>query len=73
MLGWIGSWENSTKYQVPSTHRGGQATYEVPGRKYSRNTVEINRASQPAAGWLGERWNSGVITTYFTELARRGG
>ena len=39
-----------TKYQVRSTHRSGQATYEVPGRKYSRNTVEINRASSVKDG-----------------------
>lgn len=41
--------------------------YEVPRRKYSRNTVEINRASLPAVGRLGEIGNSGAISTYFTK------
>ena len=35
--------------------------------KYGRNTLEINRAGQPAAGWLGEIGNSGTISTYFTK------
>ena len=40
--------------------------------KYSGNTVEINRASQPAAGRLGELVNPATISTYFTEPAAAG-
>jgi hypothetical protein len=35
--------------------------------KYNGNTMEINRASLPAADRLGEIVNPAVISTYFTE------
>jgi DNA polymerase-3 subunit gamma/tau len=54
-------------YQVRSTK------YNVQSRKYSRNAIEINRASLPAADRLGEIGNSGTISVYFTCLPQAGG
>jgi hypothetical protein len=52
--------------------------YEVPSKKYGRNTLEINRASLPAADRLGEIGDSGTISIvfpfdYFTELPAAAG
>ncbi len=45
---------------VRSTRRGRKV-------KYNGNTMEINRASLPAADRLGEIVNPAVISTYFTK------
>gem|GEM_PF-6038842 len=47
--------------------------YQEQSRKYGRNAIEINRASLPVAGLLGEIGDSGTISVYFTCLRQAGG